>query len=67
MHYYTENFDNKLDSIEIYQQYPLLKPFVGSDYGTIYPKILLRRATIFRAKAQYISIQKAGTRDQKKT
>jgi hypothetical protein len=41
MHYYTENFDNKLDSIEIYQQYPLLKPFVGSDYGTIYPKILL--------------------------
>jgi len=41
MHYYTENFDNKLDSIEIYQRYSLLKPFVGSNYGTTYPKILL--------------------------
>ena len=31
MYYYTEDFDDQLDKIEIYQRYPLLKPFVGSD------------------------------------
>ncbi|NWN89936.1 hypothetical protein HLV39_00305 [Marinobacter adhaerens] len=41
MNYYTEAFDNQLDKIEIYQRYPLLKPFIGSDYGINGPKILL--------------------------
>lgn len=41
MKYYTEGFDNKLDAIETYQRYPLLKPFVGSEYGKGGPKILL--------------------------
>jgi len=41
MKYYTEAFDDKLDKVEIYQRYPLLKPFVGSDYGSNGPKILL--------------------------
>ncbi|KMQ73305.1 hypothetical protein [Marinobacter subterrani] len=41
MNYYTEAFDDQLDKIEIYQRYPLLKPFVGSDYGRNGPTILL--------------------------
>lgn len=41
MNYYTEAFDEQLDKIEIYQRYPLLKPFVGSDYGSNGPRILL--------------------------
>ncbi len=41
MNYYTKDFDHKLDAIDIYQSYPLLKPFVGSDYGKGCPKILL--------------------------
>jgi len=41
MNYYTEAFDGQLDKIEIYQRYPLLKPFVGSDYGHNGPRILL--------------------------
>jgi len=41
MNYYTETFDQQLDGIEIYQRYPLLKPFIGSDYGSNGPKILL--------------------------
>ncbi|WP_417530164.1 hypothetical protein [Marinobacter lipolyticus] len=41
MYYYTEDFDDQLDKIEIYQRYPLLKPFVGSDYGRNGPRILL--------------------------
>ncbi|SEK66306.1 hypothetical protein [Ectothiorhodospira marina] len=41
MYYYTEDFDGQLDKIEIYQRYPLLKPFVGSDYGHNGPRILL--------------------------
>lgn len=41
MYYYTEDFDEQLDKIEIYQRYPLLKPFVGSDYGRNGPRILL--------------------------
>jgi hypothetical protein len=41
MNYYTEDFDEQLDKIEIYQRYPLLKPFVGSDYGRNGPRILL--------------------------
>lgn len=41
MNYYTEDFDDQLDKIEIYQRYPLLKPFVGSDYGRNGPRILL--------------------------
>lgn len=41
MLYYTEEFDPKLNAIDIYKQYPLLKPFVGSDYGKGHPKILL--------------------------
>jgi len=41
MYYYTEDFDDQLDKIEIYQRYPLLKPFVGSDYRRNGPRILL--------------------------
>lgn len=41
MNYYTEAFDDQLDKIKIYQRYPLLKPFVGSDYGDNGPRILL--------------------------
>ncbi|MFY0991136.1 hypothetical protein [Halomonas sp. C05BenzN] len=41
MNYYTEDFDDQLDGIAIYQRYPLLKPFVGSDYGRNGPRILL--------------------------
>lgn len=41
MNYYTEAYDDQLDKIEIYQRYPALKPFVGSDYGRIGPRILL--------------------------
>lgn len=41
MNYYTEAFDDRLDEIESYQRYPLLKPFVGSDYGNSGPRILL--------------------------
>jgi hypothetical protein len=41
MNYYTEVFDDKLHCIDIYQRYPKLKPFVGSDYGTVGPRILL--------------------------
>ncbi|KXS53750.1 MAG: Uncharacterized protein AWU57_1868 [Marinobacter sp. T13-3] len=41
MDYYTEAFDDQLDTIEIYKRYPLLKPFVGSDYGHNGPRILL--------------------------
>jgi len=41
MNYYTEAFDVQLDTIEIYRRYPLLKPFVGSDYGCNGPRILL--------------------------
>lgn len=41
MYYYTEDYDEQLDKIEIYQRYPLLKPFVGSDYGRNGPRIIL--------------------------
>ncbi|WP_375176627.1 hypothetical protein [Marinobacter mobilis] len=41
MNYYTEAFDDQLDKIEIYQCYPLFKPFVGSVYGRNGPRILL--------------------------
>lgn len=41
MGHYTEAFDHKLDGISIYQRYPSLKPFVGSDYGRSRTKVLL--------------------------
>ena len=41
MKHYTEAFDDKLDGISIYQRYPSLKPFVGSDYGRGKAKVLL--------------------------
>ncbi|MBW7471158.1 hypothetical protein [Marinobacter sp. F4218] len=41
MKYHTETYDNKLDTISIYQRYPSLKPFVGTNYGLGTPKVLL--------------------------
>lgn len=39
--HHTTEFDTGLDSIEMYQRYPLLKPSVGIHYGDWGPKLLV--------------------------
>ncbi|GGC62124.1 hypothetical protein [Marinobacter halophilus] len=60
MNYYTEAFDNQLDSIELYQRYPLLKPFVGSAYGSSGPKVLLI------AESHYLPSESSVHRDARR-
>jgi len=60
MNYYTEAFDAQLDTIEIYRRYPLLKPFVGSDYGNIGPRILLIAESHYLPKDSTVHLDAAS-------